>query len=81
MTYDNTNTGVLFKNEKQSEKQPDYRGKIDIGGKEYNLAGWVRKSQRTGETFLSLKIDTYEQQTNSAPAIRTPEIPEDEIPF
>lgn len=81
MTYDNTNTGVLFKNEKQSEKQPDYRGKIDIGGKEYNLAGWVRKSQRTGESFLSLKIDTYEQQANSAPTMRTPEIPEDEIPF
>ncbi len=38
MTYDNTNSGVLFRNEKQTDKQPDYRGKVDIDGTEYKLA-------------------------------------------
>lgn len=81
MTYDNTNTGVLFKNDKKtSDKAPEYKGKINIGGVEYNLAGWVRKSQNTGDTFLSLKIDTYQQQAASAP-IRVEPMSDDEIPF
>lgn len=80
MTYDNTNTGVLFKNEKTNEKAPDYKGKIDIGGTEYKIAGWIRKSQRTGDTFLSLKIDTYEETTPSVP-MRTAPLEDDEIPF
>lgn len=78
--YDNTNTGVLFKNDKKSDKAPDYKGKIDIGGTEYNLAGWIRQSQKTGDKFLSLKIDTYEQQAASAP-VRIEPMDDDEIPF
>jgi uncharacterized protein (DUF736 family) len=81
MTYDNTNTGVLFKNEKSNEKAPDYKGKIDIDGTEYNLAGWIRQSQRTGDKFLSLKIDTYQQQANTDATPRVAPMNDDEIPF
>lgn len=56
MSYDNTNSGVLFRNEQKQEgdKRPDYTGKIDVDGTEYRLAGWVREG-RKGK-FLSLKI-------------------------
>jgi len=79
MTYDNTNSGVLFKNEKQTEKQPDYRGKVDIDGTEYKLAGWVRKSKTNGETFLSLKVEAMDAY--SVPANTPKPIEDDEIPF
>jgi uncharacterized protein (DUF736 family) len=56
MAFDNTDRGILFpKKDKKSEKQPDYDGKINVGGKDYALAGWKKTSQK-GATFLSLKI-------------------------
>ena len=55
MSYDNTNSGVLFKNESQNEKAPNYKGKINVDGKEYELAAWIRES-KTGSKFMSLKV-------------------------
>jgi uncharacterized protein (DUF736 family) len=56
--YDNNNRGVLFKEkDKKNEKAPDYKGSINVGGKEYKLAGWIRES-KSGNKFLSLSIDT-----------------------
>ena len=53
--YDNTNSGVLFKNDKKgNEKAPDYKGKINVNGKDYDLAGWLREG-KTGN-FLSVKV-------------------------
>lgn len=58
MSYDNTNSGVLFKNDKgDNPKRPDYRGSLNVGGTDYNVSGWVRKSQKSGDSFLSLKVE------------------------
>lgn len=55
-TYDNTNRGVLFKNDKKgNEKAPDYTGTINFGGKEMSLAGWLKES-KSGTKFISLSI-------------------------
>ena len=62
MGYDNTNSGVLFVNEDKQGKQPDYKGKIDIDGRELELAGWKRQSKRDGKTFLSLKVQEPRQR-------------------
>lgn len=52
--YDNTNTGVLFLNDrKESDKHPDRKGSIDIEGKQYWLSGWDKQTAK-GET-ISLK--------------------------
>ena len=52
--YDNTNTGVLFLNDrKESDKHPDRKGSIDIEGKQYWLSGWDKQTSK-GET-VSLK--------------------------
>ena len=41
--YDNTNTFVLFANDKDgNEKRPDWKGKSNINGVELELAGWNR---------------------------------------
>ena len=57
MEYDNTNTGVLFRNETSTpeNKQPYMTGKLNVGGKDFQLAGWMKES-KGGKKFLSLKI-------------------------
>jgi hypothetical protein len=53
--YDNTNRGVLFKNDrKESDNHPDYTGKIDVDGDEYWLSAWI-KTGKKGK-FMSLSI-------------------------
>ncbi len=42
---DYTNSGVLFKNESPNEKAPAYKGKINVDGKEYELAAWLKKAR------------------------------------
>ena len=54
--YDDTNSGVLFRErEKKSDKAPDFKGKLNVEGKEYEIAGWTRTS-KAGNNFLSLKV-------------------------
>lgn len=61
--YDNTNRGVLFKNDrKESDKHSDYRGSINVGGQEFWLDAWIKKGQKG--TFMSLSV----KPKNAAPA-------------
>jgi hypothetical protein len=54
--FDDTNRGVLFREEKKSEPTDrDYSGSINIAGAEYWLSGWVKTSKK-GSKFLSLSI-------------------------
>ena len=57
MEYDNTNTGVLFRNETANEenKQPYMTGKLNVEGKELQIAGWMKES-KAGRKFLSLRV-------------------------
>lgn len=66
MTYDNTNSGVLFKNDrKELDKHPDYRGSIDVDGKEFWLSAWIREG-KNGK-FMSLSIKPKEQESRQQP--------------
>lgn len=52
--YDSNNRGVLFINDKkENEKQPDWKGRIDIDGTEYWLSGWIKKT-KDGKSYISL---------------------------
>ena len=62
MQYDNTNPGVLFKNESDNEKAPAYKGKINVDGKEYELAAWIRESKSGNGKFMSLKVQEPRQR-------------------
>lgn len=57
MNYDNSNQGVLFKNDKKPEgsKQPDYNGTAEVNGKQVEIAAWLRTG-KSGKKFLSLKF-------------------------
>jgi len=60
-------TGVLFKNPKKTtDKHPDYKGSMLIGGAEYWLSAWVnevRSGERQGEKYMSIKFDLKDEQS------------------
>lgn len=88
--YDNTNRGVLFRNDKKdSDNHPDYTGKINIDGDEKRLAAWLRES-KSGNKFLSISISEFQPKAegsayNAALASQSPapaqSAMDDEIPF
>ncbi len=59
MEYENTNRGILFNNDKDgNDKRPDFRGPINVDGKEYWLSGW-NKTTSKGEA-ISVSIQAKE---------------------
>lgn len=63
--YDNSNSGVLFKNEKEEgSKQPDYKGTAEVNGKQLEIAAWIRTS-KTGKKFMSLKFQEPRQKKDA----------------
>jgi hypothetical protein len=59
--YDNTNRGVLFKNDrKESDKHPDYKGNINVNGVEFWLSAWIKDGAKG--KFMSLSIQPKEEQ-------------------
>ena len=79
MEYDNTNRGIISKNQnKTSDNHPDQSGSINVGGVEYWLSGWV-KDGKNGK-FLSLSI----KPKDAKPAVKQSPVLEnidDSIPF
>ena len=65
--YDNSNKGALFKNEKQNDRQPDYRGPINVAGSEYELSAWVKQSDKVG-SFLSISVSPKTEKGGSLKA-------------
>ena len=47
------NTGAIFKNDKKtSETHPDYKGKVNVNGKDMEVALWLKES-KTGMKYFS----------------------------
>lgn len=79
MEFDNTNSGVLFKNQqKDTDKHPDYTGKINVNGKEFRLAAWIKEG-KAGK-FMSLKVSELNQNGSAKKARDFDDIPND-LPF
>jgi len=63
------NTGAIFKNDnKKAENHPDYKGKVNVNGKEMEVALWLKTSAK-GVKFFSVSfsepyIKTNEPQIN-----------------
>jgi len=80
---DYENKGVLFKNDrKEKENQPDYTGKITLGGKEKRLAAWLKDGQKG--KFMSLQVSDFQEQQAQPQAAPQPVLNDDfsdDIPF
>jgi|TARA_R100000687_G_scaffold21761_1_gene18088 uncharacterized protein (DUF736 family) len=54
--------GSLWKNENKSkDNQPDYTGKINIGGSVMSLGAW-KNTTDGGKTYLSIKLSEVQEQ-------------------
>ena len=82
--YDNTDSGVLFRNtDKDHPKQPDYRGNLNVGGTEFWLSAWLKQSKKDGKKFLSLAVKRKDGQ-RVGPGGARPSLKDDlddEVPF
>jgi hypothetical protein len=85
--YDNTNRGSLGRNKrKETEKHPDFSGKINVEGVDYWLSGWVKEGN--GEKFFSLAVKRKDPKPEDREAEFRQKVDEnfgqkidDEIPF
>ena len=73
------NSGVLFKEEKKSEKHPDYKGNCLINGKQMYIAAWINESKE-GKKYMSLSFTdpstTAQYSKKDATATAPPEFSE-----
>jgi hypothetical protein len=82
MSYDNTNKGALFKNDKGgNEKRPDYRGDLNVDGVEYRLSAWIKKS-KGGMNYMSLSVEQKDGQSKKSPPVQIPveDFVDDDLP-
>ena len=67
--YDDSNSIVLFKNDKweQGSNHPVYKGTVKMDGKQKNVSVWIRQASGEGKmekgtTFLSGMLDEWQAQ-------------------
>ena len=82
---ENKNSGALFRNDKrETEKHPEYTGKITIEGRDYYLSAWVNEMQN-GQKYFAIKATPKVEATptTTAPAqpVNTIPDPVDDLPF
>ena len=61
MNYDNTNTGLLARNDrKTTDNHPDFTGTINVDGVDYWLSAWTKEgkpgSKLEGRRYFSLSV-------------------------
>jgi uncharacterized protein (DUF736 family) len=58
--------GSLWKNDRrEKDAQPDYTGKINIGGSVMRLGAW-KNTTNDGKTYLSIKLSEFQEQKGSS---------------
>lgn len=64
--------GSIFPNDyKNSESQPDFKGKLKINGEEYEVAAW-EQTTRKGATFYSLRVKLSSEESRSTTSSNKP---------
>ena len=90
--FDNTNSGALFKNDKEgNENRPDYKGSVNVNGVDFWISSWIKTSKK-GQKYMSLSVqpkeETHQQGMQQTQQAMQPSVPadaqdqfDDEIPF
>lgn len=61
--YDNTNSGILSKNDrKEKDSHPDHKGQINVNGVEYWLSAWIKERRDGSGKFFSLSVTPKDVQ-------------------
>lgn len=72
MTYDNTNTGAIWKKRADaSDNAPDFKVDVNLNGVDYQLAMWKRReSDNPNGPAIKFKIENKSEDQQPAPAPR-----------
>lgn len=75
MSYDNTNTGILSKNDRrEKDTHPEYTGTINVDGVDYWLSAWIKEGKpggkMEGRKFFSLSLRKKEVHREASPSPR-----------
>ena len=69
------NCGAIFKNNnKNTDKQPDYRGSVTVDNKDYEIALWLRKSEK-GTSYFSVALSEPYKKEDKTPIAPQPALP------
>ena len=91
-TVKKPNQGYLNSNRKGNDKHPDFRAEVPVdskfikgladaasdGGAVIYMAGWKGTSQRTGDPYVFLRLDSEKYQSDVS---QTPRVTKEETPF
>jgi uncharacterized protein (DUF736 family) len=80
------NSGAIFKNDKKtSDKAPDYKGKVNVNGKEMEISMWIKESQKGVKYFSASFQEPFKKDSENKSYPNetkyTPKIEDDRLPF
>ena len=85
MSYDNTNRGAIWKNDKkQKDTHPDFTGSLNIDGVDYWVSAWKRKPDASSSSpALSFSVKPKEENPQAKANGYQPQATNfnDDIPF
>jgi uncharacterized protein (DUF736 family) len=72
------NSGAIFKNDKKTaETHPDYKGKVNVNGKDMEVALWLKES-KSGLKYFSA---TFQEPYVKPEAAVVTDEQDDDLPF
>jgi len=75
------NTGAIFKNDKKTaENQPDYKGKVNVNGKDMEVALWLKESKAGTKYFSTTFQEPYVKPVHTEIPLM-PDDADDDLPF
>ena len=82
MSENKINTGAIFKNTKKTaQTHPDYRGVVNVDGKEMEIALWLKES-KSGMKYFSVSLSEPWVKPGGQANDQEPLTPqEDDLPF
>ena len=76
-----TNTGAIFKNtNKKADNHPDYKGKVNVNGKEMEVALWLKEG-KAGKYFSASFSEPYVAPETMERRPVSDEMEDDGLPF
>ena len=86
MEYDNTNSGMMARNERRTtDKHPEFSGSLNVEGTDFWLSAWVNEGKAggkmEGKKYFSIKLTRKEGGSTTGRPASDSHIVSDDIPF